>query len=109
MHDLKTLSAKNQQAYDDALARNDVAIAGAVDHFNRQGGHVVVTYAGLHIESIETFSDRNEAIAAFQKAVDNPSTRRQLHPTSIGQEVAHALRTRMLGDYINHVQADEGR
>ncbi len=67
MHDLNTINRLNAEAF-----------ADSIDHFRRQGRDVVATYAGLTLMSIETFSDRDEALAAAAKPGESPDETRKL-------------------------------
>ena len=67
MHDLKTLSRLNAEAFGEAI-----------ENLRRQGRDVVATYEGLHLMSIESFSDGAEALEAFTKPTDSPSEHKKL-------------------------------
>lgn len=58
MHDLNQISKMNAEAY-----------AEAVDNFRRQGRYVIVKMTGLHIASIETFTDEGDALHTFANLV----------------------------------------
>lgn len=67
MHDLRTISRLNAEAF-----------GPAITNLQRQGRFVVAKYAGLHILSIESFSDETEARADFDEAVDSPDKTKKL-------------------------------
>lgn len=54
MHDLNTITRLNAEAF-----------ADSIQHHRRQGRWVLAKYAGLHLESIETFTVQPDAQAAF--------------------------------------------
>lgn len=67
MHSLSTISRLNAEAYE-----------VAIEHLRQQGRDVVANYDGLHLMSIESFSDSDEALEAFTKPADSPSEHRKL-------------------------------
>lgn len=54
MHDLNTITRLNAEAF-----------AASIQNYRRQGRWVLAKYAGLHLESIETFLVQSDAQAAF--------------------------------------------
>jgi len=72
MHSLNTIQKLNAESF-----------APAIENLRRQGRDVVATYAGLALLSIESFSIRDEAIAALQAPTESPDEHRKLfvgHP-----------------------------
>ena len=64
MHSLNTIQKLNAESF-----------APAIENLRRQGRDVVATYAGLALLSIESFSIRDEAIAALQAPTESPDLR----------------------------------
>ena len=67
MHDLNTISRLNAEAF-----------GPAIENLQRQGRFVVAKYTGLHILSIESYSDELEARADFDKPNDSPDQHKKL-------------------------------
>lgn len=78
MHDLHTINRLNAEAF-----------AKSVKKYQDQGRHVVATYNGLALVSIETFSDHEDAQAAFSKvnALRDSSNARLFFPTPTDQVI----------------------
>lgn len=58
MQDLNTINRLNAEAF-----------AASIQNYRRQGRWVLAKYAGLHLESIETFTVQSDAQAAFDTEV----------------------------------------
>lgn len=100
MHSLETIQRLNAEATEKAIK-----------HYQDQGRWVVAGYAGLHITSLETFTDGAEASAAARREVDSPDQRFELHQPTPADQVVRARdqsEDRKLGDYIDRVAKEEG-
>lgn len=84
MHDLNTIVRRNAEAF-----------AASIQNYRRQNRWVLAKYAGLHLESIETFTDQASAQVAFEAAMRDPSAARTVlfAPMPAPSDVT-------LGDYI---------
>lgn len=56
MHDLNTIRRLNAEAH-----------AATIEKARNEGKHVVATFAGLHLMTVETYSDAETALAAAKQ------------------------------------------
>lgn len=68
MHDLNTLNRLNYEAFGQAIKK-----------FQGQGRHVLAKYEGLHLVSIETFSNADELVDAHAQALRAAGTNTGTH------------------------------
>lgn len=100
MHSLETIHKLNAEA-----------LAKSAQHFADQGRFVVVTYFGLHVASVETFSDQADAFTALNAPLSSPDVNRKLIPPTPAAQVVgprDQSEDRTLASYINRVSAQEG-
>lgn len=107
MHSLETIHRLNAEA-----------LQKSAKHFADQGRFVVVTYFGLHVASVETFSDERDAFAALNAPLASPDVNRKLIPPTpreqvVGQRDQSEDRAQTgagatLASYVSHVLCDEG-
>ncbi len=100
MHSLETIERLNEEA-----------TVKAITHYCGLGRWVVAGYAGLHITSLETFTDEAEALVALRAELDSPDQKRVLHPPTPPAQVVGARdqsEDRTLAAYIDKVAREEG-
>lgn len=100
MHSLETIARLNAEATEKAIG-----------HYCGLGRWVVAGYTGLHIVSLETFTNEAEALAAVRAELDSPDQKRVLHPPKPADQVAgqrDQSEDRTLAAYIDKVAKEEG-
>ena len=98
MHDLNTINRLNYEAFAEGINKHRTA-----------GRHVLAKYAGLHLVSIETFSDQPSAQAAFDAEVEKRSGSERTvlfapitpYVVEDGRLRSNAPADLTIGDYIN--------
>lgn len=105
MHSLETIHKLNAEA-----------LQKSAKHFADQGRFVVVTYFGLHVASVETFSEQAEAFAALNAPLFSPDVNRKLIPPTPREQVVgqhdqsedRVAKEQTLAGYIERTQRAEG-
>lgn len=105
MHSLETIHRLNAEA-----------LQKSAKHFADQGRFVVVTYFGLHVASVETFSDQDDAFAALNAPLASPDVNRKLIPPTPREQVVgqrdqsedRVANEQTLAGYIERTQRAEG-
>ena len=93
MHALHTIQTLNAETF-----------APAIENYRAQGRYVVATYTGLHIASIETFTDAKEAVALFEAPVESPDVHRKIYTPTAERTPRDQSEDRTLADYIARKQ-----